>query len=267
MREHAKIRLLLYDYIMDELQSAQHSRVEQHIRRCHRCAESLERLRETCWTLERKAVSPSQLRPDRYWEDFAARVEARLPRPEHHRVQFLHSLIASLGPLLQIRPRLAFSVGVAVTAAVVGLLILRPAATLEVEPEPEVHATQPPTVDQSSERLGTYLRQSRALLVGLTNKDVQSEHRFDLEPEQLASRRLLKQSRHLRLQPLDTRSANLVNDVERIMIKLANTEGAGTPPDLQLIQNGIRDRNLLFKVRMAEQAYSSNRFVFASDRR
>jgi hypothetical protein len=267
MREHARCRLLLYDYVMKELQGAQRARVEQHVRHCRECAESLERLRETCKTLERRPVRQSRLQSERYWENFAARVDARLPETDHRRLRLPHSVVAALTSALQIRPRFAFGTAVAVAAAVVALFILRPATTIDVEPEPEVHTTQRPPSEQNSERLGNYLRQSRALLVGLTNKDTPAGRQIDLEPERHASRRLLEQSRHLRLQHLDARSANLVNDVERIMIKLANTEGTGTTPDLTLIQNGIRDRNLLFKVRMAEQAYASSRCVYAGDRR
>ncbi len=267
MREHARERLLLYDYVMEELPREQRTRVEKHLQRCRECAESLERLRETCHTLERTAVRPSRLQSERYWEEFAARVEIRLPETDRRRLHFPHSVLAALESALQIRPRLAFGTALAVAAAVVALLILRPSTTVDVEPGPEVHTERQPPSEQNPERLGKYLRQSRALLVGLTNKEVPAERQIDLEPERHASRRLLEQSRYLRLQPLDARSANLVNDVERIMIKLANTEGTNTTADLTLIQNGIRNRNLLFKVRMAEQAYASSRFVRASDRR
>ena len=74
MREHASIRLLLYDYAMDELQSEDRSRVEQHVRSCPTCAEHLESLRETCRAFERREVRPSTLRGDGYWESFAASV-------------------------------------------------------------------------------------------------------------------------------------------------------------------------------------------------
>jgi len=267
MREHAQYRLLLYDYIMDELQNEQRAQVEQHVRRCRECAESLERLRETCQTLERRAVRPSRLRSEGYWEDFAARVEGRLPEPERRRLHLPRAFITSVGSLLQMRPRIAIGTGVAVAAAVLGLLLLRPATTIDVEPEQEARTAGRPTFEENSERLSSYLRQSRTLLVGLTNTDPPAERQIDLEPERLASRRLLKESRYLRLQPLDARSANLVTDVERIMIELASAQGTGTAPNLSLIQDGIRERNLLFKIRMAEQAYSSSRFVYASDRR
>ena len=265
MSEHARMRLLLYDYITEELQGMEREEVERHVRRCAECAERLERMRETCQALGPRAAEPSRLLPASYWENFAARVESQLPETAHRRLRFFDHIIASVGHILQRRPRLAIGTGVAVAAAVTLLLILRPATTIDLEPE--VHTAGTPPLGENAERLESYLRQSRALLVGLTNRDVSSGRQFDLEPEQLASRRLLKESRYLRLQPLDARSAGLVNDVEKIMIELANAKGTRTAPDLTLIQSGIRERNLLFKVRMAEQTMSSSRFIYASDRR
>jgi hypothetical protein len=60
------------------------------------------------------------------------------------------------------------------------------------------------------------------------------------------------EARYLRNQPLDARSAELVGDLEKIMIELANLEEEHDLPNVELIRTGIRRENLLFKIRMAE---------------
>jgi hypothetical protein len=267
MREHGRNRLLLYEYVMGELVASQREEVNRHVEQCQECAATLKKLRKTCELLERSSVKPSQVRSEQYWNAFAATIVAQLPVTKRKPLHYPQILFDRVRASVTTRPRFAFGAGIALAAAVVAIVVFKPAAPIAEDPQPELRTTQQPTSDGNTRRLGNYLRQSRALLVGLTNMDTPDHRPVDLESERLASRRLLEQSRYLRLQPLDAQSAELVNDVERIMIELANMKEPGPKPDLRLIQNGIRQRNLLFKVRMAEQAYTSNRFVRASDRR
>ncbi|MCK5572948.1 MAG: zf-HC2 domain-containing protein [Bacteroidetes bacterium] len=267
MRAHGRNRLLLYEYVMGDLDTSQRDEVKRHVEQCQECAATLEMLRKTCELLEWSSVRPSQERSEQHWDAFAANIVAQLPATKRKPLHSPQILIDRVSAFVTTRPRFALGAGIALAAAVVAIVVFRPAAPIAVDPQPEVLTTQQPGSDRNTQRLSNYLRQSRALLVGLTNMDIPDQRPMDLEPERLASRRLLEQSRYLRLQPLDAQSAGLVNDVERIMIELANMKNTGPKPDLRLIQNGIRQRNLLFKVRMAEQAYTSNRFVHASDRR
>jgi hypothetical protein len=100
-----------------------------------------------------------------------------------------------------------------------------------------------------------YLRRSRALFVGLENMRVPDRQPVDLGTERKVSRELLQETRALQLEPLDIRTARLVGDMEKILIEIANADETPAGPGLEIIRGGIRQENLLFKLRMAETTY------------
>jgi uncharacterized protein YijF (DUF1287 family) len=131
---------------------------------------------------------------------------------------------------------------------------------------PEDLRTHSMSVESDSGRMTQYLRRSRALLVGITNVKMDARRSYDLEVERVASRSLAREARVLKQQPLDARSARLVNDLARIQIELANLKESDARPNLEIIRSGIEQENLLFKIRMAESAYHSAHFMKTSDR-
>ena len=79
---------------------------------------------------------------------------------------------------------------------------------------------------------------------------------FELTFEKELSRQLVRESRYLKRQPIDPRSSRLIDDLDRVLIKLSNTDQGKEGLDIELIRSGIRRENLLFKLRMAEFAYT-----------
>jgi hypothetical protein len=80
---------------------------------------------------------------------------------------------------------------------------------------------------------------------------------FDLSAEREVSRDLIKEARYLREQDIDRRSARLIEDLNKILIELANLEDEHDLPDVEIIRGGIHQENLLFKIRMAELMHDS----------
>ncbi len=102
------------------------------------------------------------------------------------------------------------------------------------------------------EAVGDYLTSSRMLLVGISNLSPEEGQPIDLGVERTAARSLVLQARLLSVEPLDERSRLLVEELERILIELANLEESADLPDVEMIRTGVRQQNLLFKIRMAE---------------
>jgi hypothetical protein len=100
--------------------------------------------------------------------------------------------------------------------------------------------------------MNEYLKKSRVLLVGLSNNRGQGNEWGDLSVERGRSRQLVHEARLLKRQPLDVRSAKLIDDLERIQIELANLDESRAGSDVEPIIAGIRQENLLFKIRMTE---------------
>ena len=58
-----------------------------------------------------------------------------------------------------------------------------------------------------------------------------------------------------------------MNDLEKILIELANIEEHRDLPNVEIVRGGIRQENLLFKIRMAEAMYDSSEFTYANEQR
>jgi hypothetical protein len=97
-----------------------------------------------------------------------------------------------------------------------------------------------------------YLQQSKVLLIGIANLQPREGEQIELAVERTAARDLVRRARLLYSQPIDDRSQELVQELERILIELANMELSADLPNVELIRGGIRKQNLLFKIRMAE---------------
>jgi RNA processing factor Prp31 len=76
----------------------------------------------------------------------------------------------------------------------------------------------------------------------------------DLSAERELSRQLVRETRELR-DHLDPQAAQLVGDMEKILIEIASRNETTDRDHFDLIRSGIRQQNLLFKVRMTESVY------------
>jgi anti-sigma-K factor RskA len=256
MRKHG-IRLLLYDYLEGTLSADDRRSVEQHLAGCVWCARDLEELRESLSLLAPARAAHRRVAQEPAWErmvESILRVTAAVDR--HHRAQH-HSPAVSLALWWN-----AYYSHTAVAAALVlvTMLLFVSFPRGPRESVPARHADAEQMADSIvNERVTRYLRTSRALLTELANAP--SRGSGDMTAERSTSRQLIAEARYLRRQPLDEYSAGVITDVERIMLKMANLPDRDPEGDLRLIQHGLDHRNLLFRVRMAEQAYQTRSIV------
>jgi hypothetical protein len=78
----------------------------------------------------------------------------------------------------------------------------------------------------------------------------------DFNTEQSVSRELIDESRNLRQQPIDIRSAELMRDMENVLLTFSEIPPQTTQIEFDNIRRRIYRDNLLFKIRMAESAFS-----------
>ncbi len=272
MNGHEKIRLTLYDYLRGELGDEEKMEIAAHLAGCARCSREAEELRDLLKVFAAPSVRPSDALPDGHWKTFIAGVERRIAaagRP------------APVGPVRRVsdavrdflifrRPAairsLAFSATAAVVVAVAVWALLpvggdggRPGVSPDGTPESGKAVVRgndvagiPDTMTDFDRRVAEYFRRSKTLLVGMTNSVPGEGDAHDLDVERSASRRLVHEARYLRNGPVDERSWRLMEDLDEIMIELANLdEGSGRSSSVML-RDGIKSRNLLFKLRMRE---------------
>jgi hypothetical protein len=104
-------------------------------------------------------------------------------------------------------------------------------------------------------RLNKFFRRSRTLLVGVSNMDPAGDGGYGFEGERKVSWSLLREARYLKTGPVDQRSSRLLEDLNQLMTELANSDSPSRHPGVELVREGIENKNLLFKLRMRESHY------------
>jgi len=255
MITHSYIRRRLYEYIRGELPPEEQDVIERHLLTCKRCRIAHEQMTLTIQVLSGDTSLPSEERSVEFWNTFATRVEEQIQRTRGAVVQKETPISDAFQWILGMRWRTALSIvgGFAAIAAAFFLWQGHPATP--DNRQTEVAMPVPSALERVDERMAQYLRKSQTLLVGLTNKRAAAGRPVDIDAEREASRALVNEARLFRHEPLDPRSARLVGDLERIFIEVANTEPSRRTADIDMIRSGIRQENLLFKVRMAQARF------------
>ncbi len=217
-------------------------------------------LREAIALLPGRGKLPSDEQDEKFWASFPSRVEERIETAGRSRSSVFAAAADRISSFVHFnrKPLLAGS-GALAAIALAALILLRPATlTAPVAPgnsiAPDVQAGR---LEPAGLQLHDYLKKSRVLLVGVSNMRTGDDNMFDLTVERRQSRELVHEARDLKRQPLDPRSAKLVGDLEKILIELANSDRRHDVPDVEIIRSGIRDHNLLFKIRMTESALAA----------
>ncbi len=257
---HSSIQTLLYDYLHNELAENERLSVEHHLASCTRCANDLAALKRTLTLLPAPSSSPSTARHEAYWKSLSLAIEASLKEKDKVEPRPFADVFERLISFFTLRPGYAFALGTGLSIAIIAVVLFR----LQPETPPAQTAQERSFTDSSivfaqhetDQRVSRYFRKSKTLLVGLANLS-EEDGNPDLRAEQKLSRKLVREARYLKHQPLDGRSAKLVADLEKILIELANLEEGNDLPNVELIRSGIKQENLLFKIRMAEEAFDT----------
>lgn len=254
MITHNEIRKLLYDYCSGTLEEKEKTAVEEHLRHCSPCTREANATKALIDALPVSA--PSSQRNEEFWKAFSLRVESRIVQESTASRAERESLVTRIMAAFQPMERELLT-GAGILAVVLFALIvwMWPATKTPVERAPVLTAA----VQSPEKQVGQYFRKTRALLVGLDKIKQTETGDVDLSEERKVSRELLNESRMLRKKPIDIRSARVMDDLDRILVSVANAKDRSDQRDLDLVRGGIRSENLMFKVRMAEIAYRQSR--------
>ncbi len=267
MTGHEKYRLMLYDYIRGELDARERGLVQEHLAVCGRCSRETEELRGLLTVFTPPSVRPSETLPDSYWREFVAAVERRTAAAGAAGRRGLFDRVADRAVELFTFRRPAVMGGLAASGIAVIVLVAWFAwspsgAGIEgsgpADDRPDLTANdgsfagERDSITDFDRQVTDYFRRSKTLLVGMSNAGPGEEGVHDLDAERAASRRLVHEARYLRNGPVDERSWRLMEDLDEIMIELANMDERTGRSSALMLRDGIRSRNLLFKLRMRE---------------
>ena len=272
MSTHKQVQNQFYDYLRGGLKSDERSLLNTHLASCTMCSRELEELKRFIESSARSSGLPSDERPAEYWNNFALEVERKIRITEKKETNYSLLLWDWLNSWFIFHKRQIIAVSSALTivcVAITGWLLYIPTPVDEKIAQPEISSSQFMEVDQ---KVGEYLHQSKTLLVGISNLDLEDKTQIDLTTEKKVSRDLVQEARYLKNQPLDIRSARLIGDLEKIQIELATIKNDAAIPRIEMLREGIHRGNLLFKIRMAEPMYEMPRLrnvnnIYSGDRK
>jgi hypothetical protein len=250
----AHVRDILFDYLSGKLPGEETASLEEHLAHCAACREDLRILRGAIDILPGAGTLPSEERDEQFWISFPSRVEERIRAGKRTKTSPIADAADRITSFIHFNgtPLVAGSGALALIA--IALLLFRPGPRPEPPPAAETYAAARVTTERDAVKLHDYLKQSRVLLIGVSNLRTGGETPVDLSVERRESRKLVHEARDLNRHALDARSAKLVGDLEKILIELANSDERYDSPDVEIIRSGIRHNNLLFKIRMTESA-------------
>ncbi|MFK7844664.1 MAG: hypothetical protein AB8G77_05130 [Rhodothermales bacterium] len=265
-REHQ-----IVDALFGDLDAAGHNDLQQHMETCAGCTASYRHMQQT---LAITSQVPEPEMSDAYWDTYYERLEERMASAPNssglqnqwaHLVSWLENALiprpAVLRPYLQ--PALRWSAALALV--LVGVFIGRqfggenapvPAeGPLAVETDPML------TTVQLSEQTHQYLDRSKVLLLGLVNFEVGEDDPafINLAQQQEVAGELIQQAAFLKEELTENREQQLsalVEDLEMILLQIANLEIQQDVPSIELIQRGVDRGSLLLKINLEKMKLS-----------
>lgn len=211
-----------------------------HLNECADCRREIDRIDAVLAALNAMPV------PDP-GEDFSRRVWQQIsPRLSEKRAHWWQSLFVP-------RRMLAFG-------AMAALILL--AFFIGRYTKRAVPGTQSAESGKASERVlvvavGDHLGRSEMILMELSNTEpVKGQKLVNISSEQKRAEDLLEENRLYRQTALrdgDTLMANTLDELERVLLDIANSPEEVTPAQFEAIQNRIASKGILLKVRVVHQ--------------
>lgn len=256
MSSCSRCRKMMAGALYQELPPRRQRVFDAHLASCPECAEEYQQLSWTLKVMERRqapAVAPA------FWEGFWVRLSDRLEQGQ--RKAFRPDWRSWVPPVVPIRPAW-ITAAAAVLLVATGVFIGRSIYMSQsggAAAAARAGVFDPAAVAEFNSLASRYLERSRVLLLGLGNFDTEYDDPavIDLSRQQMISQELLYQGRELRSHQVAASNQGLqylIDQIELILLQLANSEGENLKWTIQLVQEGIDKNAILLKITLTELA-------------
>ncbi len=258
MNNCRKCRSLFAEALYDELSQKQKERFKAHLQSCPKCAEHYEKMHTTVGVMnQRTRKEPAPFFWDNYWDKLVDRMEEK-ERSFPGIVAWWQRFWQSIN----FQPSWTYRVVTAVALIAIGVLIGKLYFGRPVSQQVETIQTVqvPPTaVEQVSlqQRADRYIERSKILLLGLINFDPENEDAYalDLPYQQQISQELVREANLLKEElndPAQQQLLDLIEDLEIILLQIANLESEYDLTGIELVKSGVDRRGILLKINLEE---------------
>jgi hypothetical protein len=258
MSDCKKYKDMLVDALYEELSSEDKPVFEKHLEECVKCRQEYEEMSATMETMSQRVRPESEAEFfDGYWNRLAERMD---------RERVIHATKAKWWESLFSRkighmPRWAYQAVASIILVFVGIFLGRMFFTPgQVTDQPSTMVqtlSQPDPQINVSQRAFDYIQRSKLIVLAISNFDSENQdpYALDLPYQQQVSRELVQEASWLKEELSGRRNRRLqelVSDLEVILLQIANLEEESDMSTIELVQDGVKSRGILFKIHLAD---------------
>lgn len=276
MRACNEIRDRFIEALYEELPEDRRREFEDHLRRCPDCTAQFEDMRSTLSLMDQRTLDAPD---EEFWSRFSQELNERAARES----ESSNAKVVKLLPKTPSRTsRRLFASAYLQAAAAVAILALgiwigkaffTPGLPEALPESANLIADQTGSVSEDGlhTRVNSYMRRSQTLLLGLVHLDPSDDTAdgFDLSAHRRVSQSLISEAPELRREIEEAghqRLLQLIDDLEEILIQIANLEARQDLQGVELISDGVRRRGILLQIQL-ERIRPSTRSTEEGDRR
>lgn len=249
MRGCRRYKKWLVDDFLEALTGEQKRKLHEHLQGCSGCQTYFEELRSL---FSRAHPEPRNSPAEEFWSHLWEKTEQSIRDFRYDkRAVFLPQRPSHFN--WNWKWQAAVAVLLLLLGGIVGRFLFVPQHTEHYSLSPVRETDKKTLMRETAE----YLEMSKILLLGFVNIDPTREDLagLDFSQEQRLSTRLVRQlpALHSRLEASrEIQLANLLEDLEVILLQIANLEDAYDLSAIELIQTGVETRGILFKINIEE---------------
>ena len=218
-------------------------KVERHLAQCQECAAEFAQIRATLTAID----YPVPERAPDYEAQLWSTLKPRLDATRSPKRRFWHAVL---------EPR-KWAIAGALAALIIAAFLAGRYTPRREQPAPIANTTQQPAKSGSDRVLmvavGDHLDRTEMILVELANTP--AEGKVDISAERDLALSLVNENRLYRQtaqHDKDTEIANVLDQVERVLIDISHHPDSVSGKELQELQQRIESQGVLFKVRVIE---------------
>jgi len=249
---------MIVEALYGELALEENSILEKHLKECASCRKDYEEMAATVKTMSRRIRSePDAEFFEGYWDRLAERMDKE---------RVIHTTAAKgwksvMFGSQKVFPRWAYQAAASILLVVVGIFLGRTLFTPDRVMQEQVTmakaVSEPATQVNVSQRALDYIQRSKLIVLAIANFDPESQdpYALNLPYQQQISKELVQEASSLK-EELDDRRQHrlqeLVSDLEVILLQIANLEEESDMSAIELVQDGVKSRGILFKIHLAQ---------------
>lgn len=240
--------------LYDELTPEQRTRFEEHLKTCPKCAADYARFASTLRIMDQRERPEPE---DVFWAGYWDRLAPRLETTGKTRAA-VHGWKNRVTKVFAIQPHWAIGAAAAAALLVVGIFIGKIAfgpSAIDTDGGSHPVRGSRDTAKMTSlpARAERYLERSQILLLGLVNFDPETEdpEALDLTQQRAVSQQLVREAGLLKAElsgPPDRKLVALIQDLEVILLQIANLESEQDLAAIEMVKAGVDRRGILLKI-------------------